>query len=428
MEIAVLLLLFTLNGLFAMAEISLVSAKRSRVQALAKTGHRRAQVLMKLMDDPTGYLSTVQIGITSIGLLSGIVGESLFADPLADEFKRLGWPNAVAESSATAIVIVVITYFAIVVGELVPKRAAQIFADPIALVVAIPMSLLAKLTRPFVWLLAASTNLVLRLFGKRARDLNKISEDDLDALLVESSEAGVIEETERQLVQNLLRLDDMRLGSLMTPASEIVSLEVGDSPDRLIDILSHSLHSRFPVCQGGLTNILGVVSAKRALGLLASGEDLNLLEILEPTIYLPESLTGIEALESFKGHNRALAMVLDEYGAVEGLISLQDILNAVTGELTPSRESEVGYQKLEAGGWWLSGSLPVTILRDILNLEALPDEDSGSYHTLGGMLLLLHGRVPEHGATAEWEGWELEITLMEQKRIVEVIARQPGAA
>lgn len=426
MEAAILFLLFALNGLFAMAEISLLSAKRSRAQALARSGNRRAQTLIRLMDNPTSYLSTVQIGITSIGLLSGIVGESLFADPLAAEFKRLGIQADLAESSATIIVIIAITYFAIVVGELVPKRAAQIFADPIALAIAIPMSLLAKLSSPFVWLLATSTNLALKVFGKRAQEVASISEADLDAVLVESSEAGVIEETERQLVQNLLRLDDMRLGSLMTPASEIIALEVSAEHEKLVGILSHTPHSRFPVCDGGLENILGVVSAKRALGVLASGQPLNLRDLLEPTIYLPESLTGIDAIEAFKGHNNALALVVDEYGAVEGLISLQDILNAVTGEFTPSRESDIGYQKLEAGDWLLSGALPVTILRDVLELETLPEEESGSYHTLGGMLLLLHGRIPESGAVTQWESWELEITQMEQKRIVEVVARQPA--
>lgn len=426
MEAILLLLLILTNGVFAMAEIALLSAKKSRIQNLAKAGNRRAQVLIRLMDDPTGYLSTVQIGITSIGLLSGIVGESLFADPLAIQLVQLGVEPTLSSTVATIVVIVAITYFAIVFGELVPKRAAQLFADSIALTVAIPMSILAKISKPFVWLLAASTNLSLRLFGKRAQAVNQISEEDIDALLAESSEAGVIEETERQLVQNLLRLDDMRLGSLMTPASEIIALEREASHSELIETLSNSAHSRFPVCDGGLENILGVVSAKRALGILASGQKLNLEEILEPAIYLPESLTGIDVLEAFKGHNKALAMVVDEYGAVEGLVSLQDILNAVTGELTPSRESDVGYEKLHSGDWVLSGSLPVTILKDVLQLDSLPEEDSGNYHTVGGMLLLLHGKIPNVGDRASWESWHLEITEMDQKRIVKVIARQPA--
>lgn len=426
MEAILLLLLILTNGVFAMAEIALLSAKKSRIQNLAKAGNRRAQVLIRLMDDPTGYLSTVQIGITSIGLLSGIVGESLFADPLAIQLVQLGVEPTLSSTVATIVVIVAITYFAIVFGELVPKRAAQLFADSIALTVAIPMSILAKISKPFVWLLAASTNLSLRLFGKRAQAVNQISEEDIDALLAESSEAGVIEETERQLVQNLLRLDDMRLGSLMTPASEIIALEREASHSELIETLSNSAHSRFPVCDGGLENILGVVSAKRALGILASGQKLNLEEILEPAIYLPESLTGIDVLEAFKGHNKALAMVVDEYGAVEGLVSLQDILNAVTGELTPSRESDVGYEKLHSGDWVLSGSLPVTILKDVLELDSLPEEDSGNYHTVGGMLLLLHGKIPNVGDRASWESWHLEITEMDQKRIVKVIARQPA--
>lgn len=424
MEAAILISLILLNGIFAMSEIALLSAKRSRIQNLARQGNRRAQAVLKLLDDPTAYLSTVQIGITSIGLLSGIVGESLFADPLAIWLSSSGVDQVLASSLATVVVIVSITYFAIVLGELVPKRAAQLFADSIALTVAIPMSILAKVSAPFVWLLASSTNLSLRLFGKRAQNVNQVSEEDLDALLAESSEAGVIEETERQLVQNLLRLDDMRLGSLMTPATEIVALELSAPRDELIKILSDSPHSRFPVCDGGLSNILGVVSAKRALGVLALGKILQLEELLEPAIFLPESLTGIDVLEAFKGHNHALAFVVDEYGAVEGLVSLQDILNAVTGELTPSRESEVGYQKLQEGDWVLSGALPVEVLKDVLGLEALPDEESGSYHTLGGMLLLLHGRIPNPGEHADWEGWKLEITQMDQKRIVQVRAKQ----
>ncbi len=424
MEALILLGLILTNGMFAMAEIALLSAKRSRVQNLAKAGNRRAQVLLRLIDDPTGYLSTVQIGITSIGLLSGIVGESLFADPLAAQLTQLGLEPSIASTVATVVVIIAITYFAIVFGELVPKRAAQLFADSIALAVAVPMSILAKISKPFVWLLATSTNLSLRLFGKRAQNVSQISEEDIDALLAESSEAGVIEETERQLVQNLLRLDDMRLGSLMTPASEIVTLERDATHTELIQVLSHSPHSRFPVCDGGLDAILGVVSAKRALGILAAGKPLQLDEILEPAIYLPESLTGIDVLEAFKGHNNALALVVDEYGAVEGLVSLQDILNAVTGELTPSRESDVGYEKLQTGDWILSGALPVEVLKDVLGLESLPEEESGNYHTVGGMLMLMHGKIPNVGDQANWEAWSLEITQMDQKRIVRVIARQ----
>ncbi|WP_043649234.1 hemolysin family protein [Chitinilyticum litopenaei] len=422
MEILLLIGLVVLNGVFAMSEIALVTARKARLQKLAAEGDHAAGVALKLGEDPTRFLSTIQIGITSIGVLNGIVGESVLAGPLALWLQTLGVPAASASLGATAAVVIVITYVSIVVGELVPKRLGQMNPEPIARLVARPMNGLAILTRPFVLLLTASTHALLGLLGAKQSQQNGVTEEEIHAMLEEGSEAGVIEQHQHEMVRNVFRLDDRQLGSLMIPRSDVIYLDIRKPPEENLQCLIEAEHSRFPVCDGGLDNLLGVISAKQALAGVARGEAPDYVSKLDPCVYVPETLTGMELLEHFRANSMHLAFVIDEYGEVEGIVTLQDVLEAVTGEFTPRNAEDAWSVQRADGSWLLDGAIPIPEMKDRLALKTVPEEDKGRYHTLSGMIMLLLGRVPNTGDHVDWEGWRLEVVDMDAKRIDKILA------
>lgn len=422
MEILILLGLVLLNGLFAMSEIALVTAKKSRLIKLAADGDHAARVALELGEDPTKFLSTIQIGITSIGILNGIVGEAVLAAPFSLWLQSWGLSVATANLSATAAIVVVVTYVSIVVGELVPKRIGQISPETIARLVARPMQVLALLTRPFVLLLSLSTHGLLRLMGVKQDGQSGVTEEEIHALLEEGSEAGIIEQNEHNMVRNVFRLDDRQLGSLMIPRSDVVYLDILHPTDENLNRLIQSKHSRFPVCEGGLNNLLGVMHAKQALSTMVRGETPDFTAHLSPCIYVPETLTGMELLEQFRQNNMQMAFVIDEYGEIEGIVTLQDMLEAVTGEFTPSNAEDAWAIQREDGSWLLDGAIPILEMKDRLALRKVPEEDKGRYHTLSGMVMLLLGRVPSTGDYTDWQGWRFEVVDMDEKRIDKVLA------
>ncbi|MDQ7979877.1 hemolysin family protein [Paraburkholderia sp. SARCC-3016] len=424
MEALILLGLIMLNGVFAMSEIALVTARKARLMKLAAAGDSAAIVALKLGEDPTRFLSTVQIGITSIGLLSGILGEAVLAIPLERWLESLGVPQKTAEIGSTAVVVVAITYVSIIIGELVPKRLGQINPEPIARMVARPMQVLAVLTRPFVVLLSWSTHAVLRMLGVRQNGRTDVTEEEIHALLREGSEAGVIEQHEHDMVRNVFRLDDRRLGSLMIPRSDMVYLDIRLPDDQNLQRAMESAYSRFPVCDGGPDQVLGVIHAKQVLARIAKGLRPDYATGLEPAIYLPETLTGMELLEQFRMNNMNLAFVIDEYGEIQGIVTLHDVLEALTGEFTPRNASDAWAVPGEDGAWVLDGAIPIPETMDRLQLRHVPEEDKARYHTLSGMLMLLLGRVPAAGDYTDWEGWRFEIVAMDRKRIEKVLAKQ----
>ncbi len=300
MEILFLIGLIVLNGVFAMSEIALVTARRARLARLAEDGDGAAAVAIKLGEDPTRFLSTIQIGITSIGVLNGIVGEAALAGPLADWLQGLGVEQRVSEIGSTVLVVVVITYVSIVVGELVPKRIGQIDPEGIARLVARPMNVLAIASRPFVYLLAGSTALLLRILGQRESTGPSVTEEEIHAMLVEGSEAGVIEKSEHEMVRNVFRLDDRQIASLMVPRGDIVSLDLTRPLEENLELVASSAYSSFPVCRGGLDDILGIASAKKLFNQSLRGETLDLTKELQSPVYVPESLTGMELLDQFR--------------------------------------------------------------------------------------------------------------------------------
>lgn len=425
MDTALLVFLILLNGAFAMAEMGLTAARKARLQVMVETGDGGARAAMALHDDPTRWLSTVQVGITSIGLLNGIVGEAAFAQPLAAWLgTTYGWSEQVAQIVATAGVIVLITYCTIVFGELVPKRLGQMYPEAVARLVARPMLWLSTATKPFVHLLSTSTHGVLRLLGISGNAPGaSVTEEEIAAQLEEGVGAGVIEAQEHRMVRNVFLLDERQIGSMMIPRAEIVWIDATADAEEVRRVLDEGAHSRYPVCRGGLDDVLGVVSSQRLLRQMVHGQPLSLADQLEPPVFVPETLSGMELLEHFKLSGAELVFVVDEYGAVQGVVTVRDLLEAITGEFTPAAgdEEQAWAVQRDDGSWLLDGLIPVPELKDRLQLRSLPDEERGRYNTLAGMIMLLLGRLPQVADQVEWQGWRFEVVDMDGKRVDKVM-------
>jgi putative hemolysin len=428
LEILFLFGLIILNGVFAMSEIALVTARRGRLQGLVDQGDVGAAAALALNEDPTRFLSTIQVGITTIGILSGIVGEAALAAPLAEWLVGLGAERGYAHLGATALVVVVVTYFAIVLGELVPKRLGQMSAESVARRVARPIGWMAAAAKPFVRLLSVSTDVLLQLVGVRNTTANAVTEEEIHQLIKEGTESGVIDEQERAMVRNVFRLDDRQIASLMTPRSDIVYLDLEDPLEENLRKVLDSERSRFPVCRGSLHDIVGIASARRLLHQSIRGEPIDIAAALDPAVYVPESLTGMELLENFRSSTGHFALVVDEYGEVQGLVTLQDVFESIVGEFSTPRGEDAWAVERVDGSWLLDGLIPIPELKDRLAFNAAPEEELGRYNTLSGMIMLLLGRVPSVSDTVDWQGWRFEIVDMDQHRIDKVLASRIPAA
>lgn len=423
MEILILFVLILLNGLFAMSELALVSARKARLQKLVDEGDKSAQAAVKLGEDPTRFLSTIQIGITSIGVLNGIVGEAALAAPLSIWLTSLGLPQPYNAYIATGLVVVTITYFSIVVGELVPKRIGQSHPETLARLVARPINWLAMATKPFVLLLSVSTRGLLKLLGVKESNMSAVTEEEIHAMLAEGTTSGVIESHEHTMLRNVFRLDDRQIGSLMVPRSDVVLLDLDLPFEVNMTRIEASDHARFPVVRGDWNKLAGVVNVRQWLttALLGQQRELAQQHLQEP-LFVPETITGMELLDNFRESGVQMAFVIDEYGEVQGIVTLKDLIEAITGEFNP-RDPETSWAvQREDGSWLLDGHIPVPELKDRLNLDAVPDEDRGRYHTLSGMMMLLTGRLPRVAETVTWEDWRLEIVDMDGRTIDKVLA------
>ena len=424
MKLLILFFLIILNGLFAMSEIALVAARRVRLAKRAQEGDRAAALAMQLGAEPTRFLSTVQIGITTIGILYGVFSEHAISLPLAERLQALGMNPSLAGALATSIVVICITFVSIVIGELVPKRIAQLHAEAIARIVARPMSVLANTSRPFVWLLTGATELILRLLGQRDTAASAVTEEEIHAIIDEGTEAGVIEKTEQAMVRNVFRLDERPIASLMVPRADIVWLDISRPLQENIERLMQSPHVRFPVCRGGLDDILGVISAKQLFRQQQAGKELDLSQELEDAVYVPESLSGMALLNAFRARSTHIMFVIDEYGEVQGMVTMHDLIESLTGEFQTDNSEEAWSVPRADGSWLLDGLIPVMEMKDCLALRSVPDEGKSHYHTLSGMVMWLLGRMPATGDIVEWEGWTLEVVDMDGKRIDKVLAHR----
>ncbi|MBL0148819.1 MAG: HlyC/CorC family transporter [Ideonella sp.] len=422
MDVALLVFLILLNALFAMSEMALTAARKARLAVMVESGEAGAEAAMRLHDNPTKWLSTVVVGITSISVLNGIVGDAAFSEPLANWLHAtFPMPERMSHVAATAMVVLLITFLTILFGELVPKRVGQMYPETVARLVATPMEWVSAAARPFVWFLSACTNATLRLLGIRNQPSRSVTEEEIAASLEEGLDAGVIEAQEHQMVRNVFRLDERQVGSMMIPRAEITWLDQAAPMAELIARMTEQGHSRYPVCRSGLDDVVGVIEAHRMLAPLSRGESVVLADLMEPPVFVPETLSGMELLDHFRASNAELVFVVDEYGAVQGVITVRDVLEAITGEFTPPSADDAWAVQRPDGSWLLDGLIPVPELKDRLEIRELPEEDRGRYNTLAGLVMLLLGRLPRTTDVVEWDGWKFEVVDLDGKRVDKVL-------
>ncbi len=431
MEFLLIVFLTLLNGVFAMSELALAASRKSRLNAMADEGDKGAQAALLLLDNPNQFLSTVQVGITSIGVLNGIVGEAAFSAGLAAWLVAFGVADKAAAISATALVVTMITFTTIIFGELVPKRIGQLYPEVVSRVVARPMLWLAKAAGPFVKLLSGATAAVLQLMRIDTQASRAMTEEEISASLEEGVDAGVIEEHEHQMVQNVFGLDDRPLTSLMVPRAEVdwldASATVAQGLQKVALDGASQAHSWYPVCRGSLDEVVGKISLAHMLE-LGVNATAQLEAVVSPVVFVPETLSGMELLEQFRAKVGRLVLVVDEYGVVQGMLTPHDLLEAITGELQPSVTSEAWAVQREDGSWLLDGMMPVSELKARLDLDDLPLEERGRYNTVAGLLMAVSGHLPATAEKINCEGWCFEVLDLDGRRVDKVLASRLEAA
>jgi putative hemolysin len=424
-EIIFILVLIVANGIFSGSEIAVISARKVRLEQLVSRGNRKARIALKLANAPNDFLSTVQIGITLIGILSGAVAGATIAERLAVVFEGIPALQPYSEGISVGIVVSVITYLSLVVGELVPKRVALNNPEQIACTVASPMRLLSRFAAPLVHLLGFSTDLLLKLLGVQASDEPAVTEEEIKVMIRQGAESGMFEESEQEMVERVFRLGDRSIKSLMTPRTEIVWLDIESPLDENLREVIDSAYSRFPIGQGSLDRCLGFVRGSSLLAArlssLSSDQAINLEALIQPPLYIAESSRALNVLEQFKQTGTHIALLTDEYGGIEGLVTLNDLMEAIVGEL-PSAETQdepMAVQR-EDGSWLLDGLLSIDEFKVLFGYDALPDEDNDPYHTLGGFVMHSLKEIPRSGNHFEWSGLRFEVVDMDGTRVDKV--------
>ena len=427
MDFLLIVFLTLLNGVFAMSELALAASRKTRLGIMSEAGDKGAQAALTLLGNPNQFLSTVQVGITSIGVLNGIVGEAAFSEGVSGWLQGFGVAEKVAAVSATALVVTLITFTTILFGELVPKRIGQLYPEPVARWVARPMLWLATIAKPFVKLLSGMTALVLKLLRIDANAARLVTEEEISASLEEGVDAGVIEQHEHQMVQNVFQLDDRPLTSLMVPRADVQWLEATNTVAQCLSLVGGSDqlggHSWYPVCRGSLDEVVGVISIARLLQLSVQAADTIDAHAL-PATFVPETLSGMELLEQFRTRAGRFVFVVDEYGVVQGAVTPRDLLEAITGELQPGAQSDAWATRRADGSWLLDGLMPLGELKARLGVDDLPEEDRGRYNTVAGLLMSVSGHLPAVGETIACAGWLFEVVDLDGKRIDKVLASQ----
>ena len=421
-EILIIVMLILVNGLFAMAEIAIVSARKTRLQQQAQEGNKKALVALELANAPNQFLATIQIGITLVGIVAGAFGGATIAEKLADALQQVPPLAPYGEAIGVAVVVLAITYLTLVIGELVPKRLGLNNAEQVAARLAPFMRTLSRLASPAVRSLGLSTDLVLRLLGVRPGEETPVSEEEINLLLQHGTRAGVFQLAEQEMVEQVFLLGDATVKTIMTPRPEIVWLNLDDPAEELSRVVAAGGHSRYPVGRGDLDHVLGLVFIKNLLAACLEGKPLDIEAALQPALFLPESATVLEAVARLKEKHTDAALVIDEYGGLEGLITVDDILRAIVGDIpTPGQAVEPGAVRREDGSWLLDGTLPVAQVRKLLDIVSLPHQDS-AYQTLGGLVMLYLQRVPSPGDRFECCGWRFEVVDMDGRRVDKVLA------
>lgn len=405
-----------------MSEMAIVSARKVRLQQLANQGDPKAKAALKLAESPNNFLSTVQIGISLIGILTGAFGGATIASRLAVYVRLVPFLTPYSEPVSFGIVVLIITYLSLIIGELVPKRLALNSPERIAAIVAIPMRALATLASPAVHLLSASTDMVLRIMGITPSLEPQVTEEEIKILIEQGTEAGTFEEAEQDMVERVFRLGDRPVSSFMTPRPDIVWLDLEDTTEENRQKMSENGYSRYPVCQGGLDNVLGIIPVTDLLARSLRGDSLDLTVGLRQPVFVPESTRGLKVLELFKQTITHMALVVDEYGVIQGLVTLNDIMSEIVGDV-PSADGEEDPQAVqrEDGSWLLDGMLAVEEFFELFGLEEWDFEERGSYQTLGGFVITHLGRIPAAADHFEWQGMRIEVMDMDGNRVDKVL-------
>ncbi|WP_223871641.1 hemolysin family protein [Candidatus Dactylopiibacterium carminicum] len=423
-----LLLLIALNGIFAMSEIAMVSSRKARLQRLADEGSKGAEVAIRLHDEPSSFLSTIQVGITSIGILSGVVGEDALARPIEAWLVQFEWLTSYARPLSVGAVVVFITYLSVVLGELVPKRLALLAPESISSFIARPMVWLAHATKPLVWLFSVSSDAILRFFNATRRSGEPpVTNEEIKVLMEQGAEAGVFHESEQEIVSNVLRLDEQRIGTIMTPRKDVEFIDLEDIEDARKTI-ADSEYGRLVVCRDGLENIIGVLHVADLLKPALAGEQLDIEAATRTPLYVPETVTTSQLLENFRKSRVQFALVVDEYGELKGVVSLTDVLTAIVGEMpADDEEAEADAVQREDGSWLLDASMTLERFADLFELGELPGFDSGRFHTIGGFVMHMLGRVPRPADYFECLGMRFEVVDMDKHRVDKVLLTLPQA-
>ncbi len=422
MDIFIILGLILVNGIFAMSEIAVVTSKRIRLQKLSENGSRGAQAALDLSDSPSRFLSTIQVGITLIGIFNGAFGEASLVERLTPEVALIPVVSVYAREVALAIVVVGITFASLILGELVPKRIAMQYPEVVASLVAAPMLWLSRLMGPFVKVLTGTTEFILRILGMHHKKDDAVTEEEIAGLFREGTDAGLFEKTEHDIVSRALRLDDQRVAGLMTPRLDVHFIDLEDPIEVNLAKIADSSYNRFPVCRGDISHVIGIVHAGSLFEQAIRGKAINTVDIaaaIRPPLFVPETISAMQLLETLKKNRAELALVIDEYGEIEGIVTLSDVLGALVGDVSVIDEHhEVDGVRRDDGSWLIDGGVSFDRFRELLETDVrFPEEASGTYHTLAGFVMTFLGHIPQMSDSFEWEGYRIEVVDMDRNRI-----------
>ncbi|MDR3221049.1 MAG: hemolysin family protein [Candidatus Accumulibacter sp.] len=423
MDLFLLLLLILINGLLAMSEIAVVSSRKSRLQKLADDGSPGARTALALSNEPSAFLSTIQVGITTVGILSGAIGENALAEPLGEWLSGFALLRPYAHGLSLTFVVVLLTYFSVVIGELVPKRLGLLAPEAISAVIASPMTFFSRAARPLVWLLSSSSGLILRVIGARPSAEASVTDDEINVLMEQGAEAGVFHESEQAIVSNVLRLDEQRIAAIMTHRNDIYVLDLDAPEEEIRNCLCESPFTRIVVCRDGLEHIVGILRTVDVLKLALTGEKLDVEPYLRAPLYVPEGVTTTHLLESFRKARQQCALIVDEYGELQGMVTLTDVLASIVGDVPSSDTSEMeDIVRRDDGSWLIDGSVTIERLKSAIEIEDdLPGEDENAYNTLGGLVMYILGRIPAVTDTFESTGFRFEVMGMDKNRVDKVL-------
>jgi putative hemolysin len=421
MEILIIFLLIILNGIFAMSEIAMVSAKKARLERAAKQGDRAAKKALELARNPSKFLSTVQIGITLIGILTGIYSGEKIEDDLEHFLEGYSLLAPHSETLAVTIIVIVLTFFSLVLGELVPKRIGLTMPESISKLLAYPMYFISIIAAPFIWLLTFTTELIIKLFNIKPSKESQVTEEEIKAIIQEGTETGVVQEREQDIVDNVFHFGDRKVKTLMTPRQDIEWLNITDTIEVIRHTIANSPHKSFPVSNDHLDSVAGILHSKELLNSILKNEAYNLQNILSPPIIFTENFSAYKALDKLRESKQRVALIVDEFGSIQGLLTMNDLIDALVGDFTKGLHDSQEIIPRDDGSFLVDASLPLPEFARYFEIDILNDESLSQINTLGGLLFHTLKKIPEIGYTTEWKNLRLEIVDMDGRRIDKVL-------